>query len=49
MGVFQDTREETERKVIVHLLSVIEHNPYTAQRDLANLVIFARTAVAIVK
>ncbi len=35
MAVFQDTREQTEQKVMVHLLSEIESNPVFTQRGLA--------------
>lgn len=35
MAVFQDTREQTEQKVMVHLLSEIERNPSFTQRGLA--------------
>ena len=35
MAVFQDTREHTEQKVMVHLLSEIERNPSFTQRGLA--------------
>jgi len=35
MGAFQDTREQTEQKVMVHLLSEIERNPSFTQRGLA--------------
>ena len=35
MAAFQDTREETEQKVMVHLLSEIERNPSFTQRGLA--------------
>jgi len=35
MAVFQDTREQTEQKVMVHLLSEIESNPSFTQRGLA--------------
>lgn len=36
MAAFQDTREETEQKVMVHLLSEIERNPSFTQRGLAS-------------
>ncbi len=35
MAVFQDTREQTEQKVMVHLLTEIESNPSFTQRGLA--------------
>lgn len=35
MAAFQDTRAETEQKVMVHLLSEIERNPSFTQRGLA--------------
>ena len=35
MAAFQDTREQTEKKVMVHLLSEIERNPTFTQRGLA--------------
>jgi DNA-binding MarR family transcriptional regulator len=35
MAAFQNTREETEQKVMVHLLSEIERNPSFTQRGLA--------------
>jgi hypothetical protein len=35
MAAFQDTREQTEQKVMVHLLSEIERNPRITQRSLA--------------
>lgn len=35
MAAFQDTREQTEQKLIVHLLSEIERNPSFTQRGLA--------------
>lgn len=35
MATFQDTREQTEQKVMVHLLSEIERNPSFTQRGLA--------------
>lgn len=35
MAAFQDTREQTEKKVMVHLLSEIERNPSFTQRGLA--------------
>jgi len=35
MAAFQDTREQTEQKVMVHLLSEIECNPSFTQRGLA--------------
>lgn len=36
MAAFQDTREQTEQKVMVHLLSEIERNPSFTQRGLAS-------------
>lgn len=36
MAAFQDTRTETEQKVMMHLLSEIEHNPSFTQRGLAS-------------
>lgn len=36
MAAFQDTREQTEQKVMVHLLSEIERNPSSTQRVLAS-------------
>ena len=36
MAAFQDTREQTEQKVMVHLLSEIERNPSFTQRSLAS-------------
>lgn len=36
MPTFQDTREHTEQKVMVHLLSEIERNPSFTQRSLAS-------------
>lgn len=36
MATFQNTREQTEKKVMVHLLSEIESNPSFTQRDLAS-------------
>lgn len=36
MAAFQDTREHTERKVMVHLLTEIERNPSFTQRGLAS-------------
>jgi len=36
MAVFQDIREQTEQKVMVHLLSEIERNPSFTQRSLAS-------------
>ena len=36
MATFQDTREQTEQKVMVHLLSQIERNPSFTQRGLAS-------------
>lgn len=36
MAAFQDTREETETKVMVHLLTEIERNPALTQRNLAD-------------
>ncbi len=35
MSAFQDTREQTEQKVMVHLLSEIDRNPSFTQRSLA--------------
>lgn len=35
MAAFQDTREQTEQRVMVHLLSEIERNPTFTQRGLA--------------
>ena len=35
MAAFQDTREQTEQKVMVHLLSEIDRNPSFTQRGLA--------------
>jgi DNA-binding MarR family transcriptional regulator len=35
MAAFQETREDTEQKVFVHLLSEIERNPAFTQRSLA--------------
>ncbi len=35
MAAFQNTREQTEQKVMVHLLSEIERNPKFTQRGLA--------------
>ena len=35
MAAFQDTREQTEQKVMVHLLTEIERNPSFTQRGLA--------------
>lgn len=35
MAAFQDTREQTEQRVLVHLLSEIERNPSCTQRGLA--------------
>jgi DNA-binding MarR family transcriptional regulator len=35
MAAFQDTREQTEQKVMVHLFSEIERNPSSTQRGLA--------------
>ena len=35
MAAFQDTREQTEQRVMVHLLSEIERNPSFTQRGLA--------------
>jgi hypothetical protein len=35
MAAFQNTREQTEQKVMVHLLSEIERNPSFTQRGLA--------------
>jgi DNA-binding MarR family transcriptional regulator len=36
MATFQDTREQTEQKVMVHLLTEIERNPSFTQRGLAS-------------
>jgi DNA-binding MarR family transcriptional regulator len=36
MAAFQDTREQTEQKVMVHLLTEIERNPSFTQRSLAS-------------
>ena len=36
MAAFQDTREQTEQKVMVHLLTEIEGNPSFTQRGLAS-------------
>jgi DNA-binding MarR family transcriptional regulator len=36
MAAFQDTREQTEQRVMVHLLSEIERNPTFTQRGLAS-------------
>ncbi len=36
MAAFQDTREQTEQKVMVHLLSEIDKNPSFTQRHLAS-------------
>lgn len=36
MAAFQDTREQTEQKVMVHLFSEIERNPSFTQRGLAS-------------
>lgn len=36
MSAFQDTREQTEKKVMVHLLSEIDRNPSFTQRSLAS-------------
>ncbi len=36
MAAFQNIREQTERKVMVHLLSEIERNPSFTQRSLAS-------------
>ncbi|MBM3632200.1 MAG: winged helix-turn-helix transcriptional regulator [Alphaproteobacteria bacterium] len=36
MAAFQDTREHTEQKVMVHLLTEIERNPSFTQRSLAS-------------
>lgn len=36
MAAFQDTREETETKVLVHLLTEIERNPVLTQRSMAD-------------
>ncbi|MBP9764324.1 MAG: winged helix-turn-helix transcriptional regulator [Gammaproteobacteria bacterium] len=36
MSAFQDTREQTEQKVMVHLLSEIDRNPSFTQRSLAS-------------
>jgi len=35
LAAFQDTREQTEQKVLVHLLTEIERNPMFTQRNLA--------------
>lgn len=35
MATFQDNREQTEKKVMVHLLTEIERNPTVTQRGLA--------------
>jgi len=35
MAAFQDNREQTEKKVMVHLLTEIERNPSFTQRGLA--------------
>jgi DNA-binding MarR family transcriptional regulator len=35
MALFQDTREQTEKKVMVHLFSEVERNPSFTQRGLA--------------
>lgn len=35
MATFQDTRDQTEQRVLVHLLSEIERNPSITQRGLA--------------
>ena len=36
MAAFQDTRQQTEQKVMVHLLTEIEGNPSFTQRGLAS-------------
>jgi hypothetical protein len=36
MAAFQDTRQQTEQKVMVHLLTEIEENPSFTQRGLAS-------------
>jgi DNA-binding MarR family transcriptional regulator len=36
MAAFQDTREHTEQKVMVHILTEIERNPSFTQRSLAS-------------
>ena len=36
MAAFQDIREQTEQKLMVHLLSEIESNPSVTQRNLSN-------------
>lgn len=36
MAAFQDTREHTEQKVMVHLLTELERNPTVTQRNLAS-------------
>ena len=36
MAAFQDTHEQKEQKVMVHLLSEIERNPSFTQRGLAS-------------
>lgn len=36
MAAFQDTREQTEQKLLVHLFSEVERNPYFTQRGLAS-------------
>ena len=36
MAAFQDTREQTEQRVMVHLLTEIERNPSFTQRGLAS-------------
>jgi hypothetical protein len=36
MAAFQETREQTEQKVMVHLLSEVEHNSSFTQRGLAS-------------
>lgn len=36
MSAFQETREQTEQKVMVHLLSEIDRNPSFTQRSLAS-------------
>lgn len=35
MAAFQDTREQTEQEVMVHLLTEVERNPFFTQRGLA--------------
>jgi DNA-binding MarR family transcriptional regulator len=36
MAAFQDTREQTGQRVMIHLLTEIERNPTLTQRDLAS-------------